>query len=380
MKTIADVKIVVLLVCFVAIFFAFLCPFSFSDIDYVTLYLQNRISLQSLVNEFIFKAKYSELYSILDEILKRTNVYEVRIEKIKVGYPLGRDVLEDIYISLDSTNFEKYSYLSVFSGVKVLVSISKYLIAREEVSELVLKNFSRLCFLNNSPELVIDLVKAGKITNVFIFSELIQRLYGFSMFSEIREVYYYLRDKVEFDKEDLLMVGRALGELDDEECLRILSLDHPMFIPLRIEFLIRFGYIDEGIREASSYGVSPKNAKYVFLAFLNVGNFNEARRCLVYISQYGTRSYLSSILELFADGNILGVERKLKELLLDVGVEPDVKNQIGFLLWIINTSESRESMLGEVLFCLNYFNKVRNKKLSSSRVLQKIRTTLPEDF
>lgn len=340
--------------------------------DYVSLYLQNKITLQSLVLEFSSRSKYNELYEILDNILKITNVYEVRLEKIKVGYPLGKNILEDLYLVMGTNIFERYIYLPIFSIPTLVSNFSEYLLRLEKPNDIVLKSFSKVCLINNHLEPMLFLVKKGIITNNLILSDLIEKLFNFRMFSEIRDIFYTFKDKVEWDINTLLNIGRALGELGDEESLKILSSDNYVFIPYRIEFLIRFGYIEEGIEEVRNYGISPRNAKYVFLAFLNTTNFTDAKVCLSYLPT-DFREYFSCVLDIFLGKNILDIEKRLKNLLLKQDISPEVKNQIGFILWIINTSSDKKTMNEEIIFCLNYLNNIKSNRFYSERVYQKIK-------
>lgn len=344
------------------------------EANYVERYLEGKISLQSILFELTSKSRYNELYEILVRILERTNVYEVRFEKFKLGYSLGKDVLADLYTLMESGEFERYVYSSVFAERRVISTFSEYLVSREYVSETVVKNFSRVCFLNNYLEEVVKVVIGKNVTNENLLFEILVKLENFLMFSHIREIYYALRGKIKFGVESMVIFARGLGECGDEEALSLVYMDHPMVVPLRIELLARFGYFDEVIREVSKYGISSRSAKYVFISFLNLRDFENAKLCLNYITLLGLKNYFSKVIDIFTSKDLVSVERELRRFLVDDTITEDIKNQIAFLLWVIETSTTREDLVNEVIFSLNYFNGVRSKKVYSERIMSRIKT------
>lgn len=343
--------------------------------DYISGYIEGRIGLQVIVMDFVSKSKYEELYSLLDEISKKTNSYEVLVEKVKVGFPLKRDVMNELYTVLDNEIFERYIYNSVFSERRLLDSFYRNLLERRtNISEVVIRNLSRLCFHNNYLSPLIVLTRERIITNRVIISELLSKLEAFEMFSEIVDVYRSIKNYYEFDTTDLLTVARGLGEVGDEECLKMLSQSLPQYIPLRIEFLIKFGYVQEGVEEARVYGVSSRNAKYVLIALLNLKKFDEARSLLPFINQQSLLNYLSVVINILRGQDLLNNERKLKDMLQTKGLDPNIKNQISLILWSMNTASSRDDIFNEVIFILNYFNNIRNSNITSKRVLDVIKS------
>lgn len=343
------------------------------EANYVERYLEGKVSLQSIVFEFTSKSRYNELYEILDEILKRTNVYEVRFERFKLGYSLGKNVLSDLYSLMESNEFERYVYNSVFSERKILSAFSEYVLAKDGVSDMVVRNFSRICFMNNYLEEMVKVVIGKNITNQSLLFELLVKLENFLMFSYIRDIYYAFKGKVKFDVESIVIFARGLGEYGDEESLSLVYIDHPLVIPLRIELLAKFGYFEEVVKEVSRYGISPKNARYVLISFLNLKDFNNARLCLNYITLLSVKNYFSRVLDIFTSKDIVSVEKELKNFLIDDTVSEDIKNQVSFILWVIETSTSRENLFDEVIFSLNYFNGIKSKKVYSERVMSKLK-------
>lgn len=346
----------------------------FSSTNYVSLFLEGKISLQSLVSEFTYKGKYEELLNILDRILERTNMYEVRFEKVKIGYSLGKNILEEFYLIINTNVFDRIIFYSaIFFDKRFLDDFSSFVLDRNISDFWVINNLFRLCSLKNYFTPIVGIVVGMRITNGTLISELIDKLYSFFMYSDITNIFYSLREIYTFSEEDLLLVGRSLGELGDEECLKIFSKNNRSFVPFRIEFLIRFGYIDEGISEAKVGFLTPRLAKYLFIAFLNLGDYEEARMVLNYINIESFKLYFSYVLDLLMGRNLLQVEEKLKNLLKNPGIDLDVKNQVGFLLWIINTSNDKKTMEEEVIMSLNYFNGIKNHKYSSIRILEKLK-------
>lgn len=342
--------------------------------DYISRYIEGKLGLQVIVMDFVSKSRYEELYLLLDEISKRTNSYEVLVEKVKVGFPLRRDVMNELYEVLDSIIFERYIYNSVFSERRLLDSFSRNLLERKtNISETVVRNFSRLCFDNNYLSPLITLIKEGIVTNRTIISELLSKLEIFEMFPEIVEVYRSIRNYYDFGTTDLVTIARGLGEVGDEECLRILSQNLPQYIPLRIEFLIRFGYIQEGVEEARVYGVSSRNAKYVLIAFLNLKKFDEARSLLPFINQQSLLNYFSVVINILKGQDLLNNERKLRNMLQTKGLEPNIKNQVSLILWSLNTARDRDDIFNEVVTILNHFNNIKNPNIVSKRVLDMIK-------
>ncbi|MCX8028854.1 MAG: hypothetical protein N2712_02545 [Brevinematales bacterium] len=355
----------------VAIVFVLMLTMTGSSNDFVHMYLQGRVGLQYIVSYFASRSMYKELYKVLEEILDKTNSYEVKVEKVKIGYPLGENIMNDFYEIMDTNAFDGYIYSSVFSDDKLLGKFSKYLLEKKRFSEVVFGNFSRVCFLNNHIEPVVDVVLSGLVTNGLIISDLINRLYSFLMFREIAALYRRFRGVINFDSVELSYIARALGELGDEESLMILSSKNPIFTPLRVEFMIRFGYIKEGIEEVKLYGISPGNAKYVVIGFLNLNDVEGASIAVNYILDAYLKKYLMCVIDIFKSRDIIGVERKLKELLATKGVDGDIKNQVAVLLWIINTSQDKDAMNRELLFALNYLNNIKTENIER-RILEKI--------
>lgn len=339
---------------------------------YVDDYISGRISLQSIIFEFTSKTRYSELYDLLTEILVKTNVYEVRFEKFRFGYSLGKDVWNDLYVLMEDKVFEKYVYNSVFSERGVLYYFSEYLVSKKDVSDEVIKNFARVCLLNNYLEELVKVILAKKVGDERLLFEVLVKLENFLMFSYITNIYYTFRESRKFDIGSMLIFSRALGECGDEESLGLLYIDNPLVVPLRVEFLARFGYFEEVVKEVSRYGISPKNAKYVFISFINLKDFESARLCLNYMTTWSVKNYFSRVLNVFTSKDLVKAEKELKELLLDDGIQEEFKNQIGFLVWVIETSPNLEILFEDAVSVLNYFNGIRSKRGYSKRVIDRI--------
>ncbi|MGC8766841.1 MAG: hypothetical protein ACP5QP_03995 [Brevinematia bacterium] len=346
---------------------------AYSQVDYVELYLKNKISLYSISQEFSSKSKYRELYEILSRILEKTNSFEVLIEKIKIGFGLGIDVNKELLMAFSNNLIENYKYLPIFQSKNLVSNFSEFLIREKETNQTVIYQFSKLCLTYNYIEPLVNLATNTSITNEEVISQLVSKLFSFNMFSNVVKIYDKYKGIISFDTEDLITIGRSMANIGDERSITLLEQDIPYFLPYRVEALVKLGYIDEAVNEIKTYGINARSALWAFTALLNKEEYNLCQTSLIYINDINLRSYLSIILNFLTKNDIIETERKLKELLKKRDVNLSIKNQIAIILWIINTSENIKEMKKEIIFSYNYLNGIKTSNFYSERVLEKIR-------
>lgn len=344
----------------------------YSQDDYVKLYLDRKMSIYSLSQEYSSKGRYEELYLILTKILEKTNSFEVLIERIKVGFGLGKDVNEDLLLAFSIDLINSYRYLPIFQSKNLISNFSEFLLSRKESNQSVLYFFSKTCLTYNHVEPLLKLITNVVITNEEILSSLLSKLFLFKMFKDIVNVYDFYSTKIDFDLENTVIVARSMASIGDERCITLLNRDNYYFLPYRIEVLVKLGYIDEAVNEIKYYGISSKSAFFAFISLLNKGEYKLCETSLFYINDLYMRQYLSVILDLLSKGDITNSEKKLKELLGKRGVSLSIKYQIGVILWVINTAENIYEMKKDIIFAFNYLNGIESN-YQSERVLERIK-------